>query len=103
MTETEYRVYKQYHRSVEYPGDREGFKARNTQVDATNQRKDAKRKMDHSLRRREFDEIEDRENEFQKAERKMRGARMRIKRKKLIESYEEKNEKVECSKQQGTT
>lgn len=97
MAETEYRGYKRYHRSVEHAGEREGLKARNTQADATNQRRGAKRKMDHALQRGDFDEIEDMENELQKAERKMRGARGRSQRKKSIEGYEEKNENAQRS------
>ena len=89
ITDTEYHGYKRNHPSVENAVEREDFKAKNSQSDSIKQRKNTKQKIDYTLRSGNVDIIEEFEFESQKAERKMRGAHGRIKRKKLIDGYEE--------------
>ena len=89
MTETEYNGYKKYHASVENASDREDFKAKDIQSKSIKHKKNMNRKMDFALRKGNFEIIDEIESDTTKTEKDLRGAQGRIKRKKLIDGFEE--------------
>lgn len=84
MSETEYRGYQRYHESVEYPVDREELKAKDTQANASKQTGRTKMDVKNQLRKEMLHSIEDLKLRDQQTERKFRGARERIGRKKQM-------------------